>query len=84
MIFPAVILEPVILEGQSPDRNGGDRIRRYRIIVVTSLMMAVGLIAGGFLRYNMGGLAEDLLTKNTFFMGKKRFLGVKEDFLLFL
>lgn len=34
MIFPAVILEPVILEGQSPDRNGGDRIRRYRIIVV--------------------------------------------------
>lgn len=48
MIFPAVILEPVILEGQSPDRNGGDRIRRYRIIVVTSLMMAVGLIAGGF------------------------------------
>lgn len=55
MIFPAVILEPVILEGQSPDRNGGDRIRRYRIIVVTSLMMAVGLIAGGFLYYNMGG-----------------------------
>ena len=58
MIFPAVILEPVILEGQSPDRNGGDRIRRYRIIVVTSLMMAVGLIAGGFLHYNMEGLSE--------------------------
>lgn len=45
MIFPAVILEPCC----------GDRIRRYRIIVVTSLMMAVGLTAGGFLRYNMGG-----------------------------
>ena len=59
MIFPAVILETVILEGQSPDRNGGDRIRRYRIIVVTSLMMAVGLIAGGFLRYNMGGFSGE-------------------------
>ena len=73
MIFPAVILEPVILEGQSPDRNGGDRIRRYRIIVVTSLMMAVG-----FLHYNTGGgFFEKMrkfegnfrvqLKKNTFF-----------------
>lgn len=74
MIFPAVTLEP----------RCGDRIRRYRIIVVTSLMMAVGLTAGGFLRYSMGGCVEALLTKNTFFTRKKRFLGVGKDFLLFL
>lgn len=59
MFFPAVTPEP----------RCGDRIRRYRIIVVTSLMKAVGLIAGGFLRYNMGGFSGEKCENLTEILG---------------